>query len=89
MEKLLKQKKAPMDVLQTLQKARAKKGQAGPGQATVYRFMNGETYKRNRPETRGKPASLSAEKVVQIADGTSDRAISSRKVVMKTACILR
>ena len=58
MDKLLKAKNTPGDIIRKLQSARARAGKEGPSASAVYRFLKGETFKRDVSETRGAKARL-------------------------------
>jgi hypothetical protein len=65
-DRMQKQGKEPEKILAKLRADRAKKGQTGPSQSSVYRFLGGSTYKRDAEEMRGRPAVRPAN-VVKVA----------------------
>ena len=68
MDTLQKMKWPPKSILVDVQATRKKKGENGPSKATIYRFLNGTTFKRNQQETRGRTARL-PHGLVRIANG--------------------
>ena len=73
-----KQKKGvePSKILAMLQRARAKKGEAGPNQSAVYRLLEGSTYQPEAEETRGRPSKI-PKTMVKVA------AAARRKLIKK------
>ena len=75
---MMKQSKTPGQMLVSLQRARTRKGEAGPGKSAIYAFLSGQTH--DGSENRGKTARLTAAmlkvfdqtrmKLIKAADGT-------------------
>ena len=53
-----KQRLTPNDAFIALAESRRKHCDAPPAKTTLYRYLKGETHKRNRKESRGRPKSL-------------------------------
>lgn len=73
-----KQKKGmePQKILAMLQRARLKKGEAGPSESAVYRLLKGNTYQPDAEETRGRPSKIPTA-MVKVA------AAARRKLIKK------
>ena len=68
--------RTPKQILSTLQRSRARKGDAGPGSTAVYDFLAGATHQRGAEETRGRTAKM-PRRLISIA------AAVRRKLIQK------
>jgi hypothetical protein len=66
----------PQRILAMLQRERAKKGEAGPSQSSVYRLLEGSTYQPEAEETRGRPSKI-PKTMLKVA------AVARRKLIKK------
>ena len=78
MDKLQKSGTSPQDILTKMKAARQRRDEAGPSQASVYRFLGGFTYVRGREETRGRPGNVPKD-LVRVANQQRRKLIKEAK----------
>ena len=75
------------DILRGLRRARAQRGESGPGRTTVYDFLRGKTFVRGAPEKRGAKVKLTPNilrvlnQVRQRLQKTADSQLHSQKTM--------